>query len=144
MYVAKTSKGYASRIFTYKKRRAAFIKKSRKRLRNYTAKLKVWTREFRRAKAKEAQASKLMRDTNEYFQVDIRTKSNKRAIVLARYCFFKYGIDKKINGSLLVLTIGYNYPPKAYRDRKRFTQSFKKNTQNKNTYHQFKDYMQNL
>jgi len=137
----KKINSYRSKIFVYRKRRDALKKKYLKKLASYRSKLKVWNRDMKRLKARVVTAKGIIKATNEYFQVDITVKTSTQKTVFARNCFFKYAMDKKLEGSMLVEILGYKYPAKAYRDRKRFIRSFQTNQQNKILYHQFKKYI---
>jgi hypothetical protein len=88
---------------------------------------------------KQEEVIQLMTEVNRYFGVKISGKGYK--VLLARQCYFKYGLEVGINGHRLEAPL--NRPKNcAINSRKYFTNSFKTNPQNKQAYHNFKNYIE--
>ncbi len=107
----------------------------RKRL---TQKIQIWRSSLKKMDERSDEVIALIKEVNKYFGVDISDKGYK--ILLARQCYFKYGLETGINGHRLEAPLKR---PKncAINSRKYFTNSFKTNPSNKQAYHSFKNYM---
>lgn len=132
MSMSKTRKEYVSMIWQYRKRRDALNQK-----------IQTWVRELKRIDAKNEKALFLIREVNQYFNVEIQVRCNKPQYVLARNCYYKYGMEEMdLRGLVLAKTLGNTYRKRASESRLRFTRSFRVNLKNKEAYHSFKRYIE--
>lgn len=137
-----TKSEYQRRIYTYKKRRDVF----RIRCHKLSRKIREWQsclRERERLeKNRKILLSKFVQKVNEYFQADIKKKGRNKKNTLARNIYYKVGLESKIHGVVLSKFIGRS-SKMALRGRKDLLTSFKHNKENKEAYHNFKDFLKN-
>ena len=128
----KTRKEYIAMIWVY-----------RKRVRSMNEKICGWLRAIRRIEEREKRKETLalIKSINAYFGVDIRLPNMDTNHKLARNVYYKYGIESKIHGTILCKHINRS-GNRAASARGKFTKSFSTNQKNKETYHQFKSYME--
>lgn len=128
----RSRKQYISMIWIYENRCKALNKK-----------IKSWKREVKRIDAKNSKAQAIIAGIKSYFNIDITKPSNKPDCVLARNCYYKFGMDNGLRGYNLVRAIGGKHLQRASTNRLSFTRSFRKNNKNRETYHKFMEYMIN-
>jgi hypothetical protein len=144
-------KKYQSMIWEYEKRRDVMREKYgirtpeyKEAVRNIRRKLNGWRCQIRRIDKRNEQINALIKAVNQYFNVKIEGSKGCQKTVTARYVFYKYGLEKKLYrtmGTHLSEAINRN-KREAYRRRLSFTKSFKTNPQNKQAYHNFKNYIE--
>jgi len=126
-----TRKQLISQIWIYRKRRA-----------NLTKKISQWQNQIKRIDVRNSKQYALQKAINDYFQVDIKTRIMDTKHKLARNCYYKYGMENGFEGVFLSKAIGRKRPSTASENRLKFTRSFKTNPQNKQAYHNFKNYIE--
>lgn len=140
----KSRSRYVTMIWMYEQRRSKLDRNIPKdRIKRYSLYKKIRT--YRKAIVRIDKRMEVVRNlilkTNAYFSIDIRAKGSGDYISIARFCYYKYGIENGILGRDLALAVGKN-KYSASKRRRDFTKSFKTNLSNKEAYHQFKSYME--
>lgn len=137
-----TKADYQRKIWTYRKRRDVF----RNRCHKLSVKIRRWEACLRERESVEKKRKivicNLVKKTNEYFQVDIKTRVTSKGHTLARNIFYKIGLESNISGIYLSKFIGRSQK-KALLGRKELLTSFKHNKKNKEAYHNFKNFLEN-
>jgi hypothetical protein len=149
-----TRKQYYKMIWAYKKRRLAMrvkygytTPKYKQAVKRINKKLMSWRQEIKRIDKRNLAIEALIKSVNQYFDVDIRVKSKKREILLARYVYYKFGLEEKIyrsKGTHLSKALNRKMPREASMRRLTFTRTFKTTPSNQQAYHNFKSYMEQI
>jgi hypothetical protein len=128
---------YQRRIWTYKKRKERLSA----RLNSMMGKIRLWQAALDKINSKEDFLKKLVKEINEYFNVDIRSRSQKQDIILARSVYYKIAIEKGIKGTFASTFINRT---KSYgsKDRMKFTRTLEKKQSNRDAFYNFKKYFE--
>lgn len=143
---------YKMKIWEYKKRRKEYRKSYKGEIPIYktkryillTRRISQWTKEIKRLEIRKRKINKLVKKVNTYFQVDIKSKSTKKEVVLARMIYFKIGLESGICGTHLARHIGRKSSDIASYNRRKLTKSFIDNPENKSAFYNFKLWLTNL
>lgn len=147
----RTDRGtYLTKIFEYRKRREEYRKNYKgdvaiyktERYILYTKRISQWTKEIKRIETRKRKILKIINAVNKYFWVDIRTRSTKKDVVLARKIYFKIGLEMRICGTHLTRAIGRTHKDVATYNRNSLIKSFKTNPENREVFHNFKKYFE--
>lgn len=103
-----------------------------------TKRISQWTKEIKRIENRKRKIQKIVSAINEYFLVDIKSRSTNKDVVLARMIYFKYGLENRICGTHLLRHIGRRHPDVARYNRTKLNRSFVDNPENKDAYLRFK------
>lgn len=141
--LSEKRKKYYAKIYVYKQRREGFKANGKKeQLYHTTKKISQWNNEIRRIDKRNSIINDLISAVNSYFEVNIKSRIFNKVHKLARNVFYKYGMENRIQGAFLSLSLGRTRKKTASECRLRFTRSFGVNQENKDIYHRFKAYMQ--
>ena len=132
-----TKAQYQRRIWTYKKRRERLSA----RLNSMLDKIRVWQIALDKISNKEDFLKGLVKEVNEYFNVDIRSRNQKQDTILARSVYYKIAIEKGIKGTAASKFIDRT---KSYgsKDRMKFTRTLEKKQSNRDAFYNFKKYFE--
>jgi hypothetical protein len=139
-----TRKKYQTMIWVYGKRRSKLDRhKPKDRIKMYTLykRIRVFRKAIVRIDKRRVVIDKLIVMTNRYFGLNIREKGSGDKISLARFCYYKYGIENGSIGTELSLAIAQHKYSGSKR-RRDFSKSFQSKPKNKETYHNFKNYIE--
>jgi len=139
----RTRKDYVTMIWIYEKRRKELRESTSKRLKQMREKISVYNKRIRDIDKRNEVIAAIIKLTNDFFNVDIGSKSQSASVVLARYSYYKAGLEMNIpnvDGTHLSEAIGRE-KKEAFRRRIYFTRSFKTKPENKKAYHDFKKYL---
>lgn len=135
---------YYQKIWIYKQRRVGFkLQGKKKECRNATKKIRQWNEQIGRIDKRNENIRTLIFAMDLYFGVDIKSRVMDARHKLARSIFYKYGMENKIQGAYLSLSLG-RAKKVASQGRLSFTRSFKSNDLNKAHFHQFKAYFEKV
>ena len=133
---------YKKQIWTYEKRRKEHYD-SWQRLNKKISQMR-W-----RFKVKEAGERRSMRTIekligfiNYFFSVDIKSKSWDKKHTLARFIYYKIALESKLKSEQVCRVLNKNTSAASY-GRRMLTRSFKTNPENKEAYHNFKNFYKN-
>lgn len=110
----------------------------------YSNKIKVWKRQIRNIDALNERLHNLEKAVIQFTHTKFKNINGydalKKEIRLAKSLYYKFGLENGIRGKELRLHIGgiREVQPAAY--RKKFTQSFTTNPENKETWIRFKEF----
>ena len=141
-------KEYISRIWIYKERRKKYVSNykgsgpvsSTDSYKLLTKRISQWTKEIKRLDKRKEKIQCIVDSVNNYFDVDIVTRSTNSRVVLARKIYFKIGLELGIRGTHLARQIRRRSNDIASYSRITLTKSFKTNPENKEAFHNFKNY----
>lgn len=128
-----TKHQYQKNIWQYKKRRDYLTKK-----------IAEWQQQVRRMEVRESGCENLICAIDDFFCVSIRSKKMDALHKLGRKVYYKYGMEKGFEGTYLGRAIGKRQRHTSADGRLRFTRSFESNPDNKQQYHNFKKYYENI
>ena len=134
-----TVSNYKKKLWTYRKRRSDHYrhwKSLSKTIRNMESALHQ--RELREKKA-EAKIEFIINCINDFFSVNIKSAKWDKEHKLARFVYYKFGIESQLRQNLLCKAINRNRKAASY-GRTKLTNSFKTNPENKEAFHNFKNY----
>lgn len=133
---------YKKKIWQYEKRR----KQSYATSRRLTAKIRQMRACLATREAKVKKANKkidsLIEAVNDYFSVDIQSPKKDAVHLLARKVYYKLGLEMQLREVFLCRKVNRATKTASYH-REAFTRSFKTKPENKETFHNFKDYFKN-
>lgn len=144
-------KEYITKIWTYRERRKKYIDNyegaipvsKTMQYKNLTKRISQWTKEIKRLDVRNEKISNIEKAIRYYFDVDIKSYSTKKEVVLARKIYFKYGLEEGIRGTHLSRFIGRVSTETARHNRTTLTESFKTIPENKEAFYNFKKYLKN-
>ncbi len=111
-----------------------------KRYRIFNNKLSAWRKQIRKIDARIEKVDTLKKAVNKYFSVDISSEDKDKTTKIALFCYFKYGLENGFSGTYLTYRVKIKRRQTASEWRKRFNKSFATNRENKNSYHDFKNW----
>lgn len=128
-----TRKQYITQIWVYMERRNKLKRTDPRKITLYR-KIRTWRKAIKRIDKRDEAINELVKKVNDYFNVNLYNKNGGKELILARNCYYKYGMENGIVGKYLSVMIKR---PKysCCRARLIFTRSFKKNELNKKQYH---------
>lgn len=133
---------YKKKIWQYEKRRqASYATIRRLSTRIYQMKSRIASMEARVKKANK-KIDSLIEAINEYFYVDIQSPKSDSVHRLARNVYYKLGLEMQLREVLICRKVNRATKTASYH-RKVFTQSFATKPQNREIFHNFKDYFKN-
>ena len=130
---------YKKKLWTYRKRRSDHYKSWKnltRTIRNIEAAL--YQREMREKKAAQ-KVEFLINCVDDFFSVSIKSNSKDSEHRLARFVYYKIGIELQLRQNLLCKAVNRNHKAASY-GRTKLTNSFKTNPENKEAFHNFKNY----
>jgi hypothetical protein len=144
--VKYSRKQYITKIFEYRRRREIYRANYKGEVPLYkteryillTNRISQWTKEIKRIEIRKRKIQTIVNAVNDYFLVDIRSRSTNKDVVLARMIYFKYGLENRICGTHLLRHIGRKHHDVARHNRNRLNKSFVTNPENKQEYQNFK------
>lgn len=128
---------YQKRRLVLKEQHGNFSGKTKR----ITKKISSWNLQIRRIDKRNKFLNELIDSVNEYFDVDIRSSRMDGKHKLARKVYYKYAMEKRIQGTFVSKMINRKNIHTASEGRLRFTRSFKSNPENKKIYHNFVNYI---
>jgi len=140
-----TRSEYVTMVWIYKKRREeARSKKVLGATKYLTRKINQWIKVIRRIDKRNETLGDIAKQVDAFFGVSIKSKCMNVSHKLARKVYYKYSIEKGIQGAKVSRAIGRVDPFSAIKSRRLFTKSFIVSDYNKDQYHNFLNYMKNI
>ncbi len=138
-----TKSNYKKWVWEYERRRENLRSSYAKSRRHLTYKISSWKRQIRRIEEREKKIKHIYLYVNSFFDIDIKNINQGEVYNLAINVFYKYGMESGIQGSFLARFLNRKALYRAAVKRRMFTQSFKTSQANKETYHNFINYINN-
>jgi len=131
-------------INNYQRLISIYLQRKRDYAKRIDRKLAIWRSGIYRIQKRNERITDLICAVNEYFGVDITSKSLDRKTVFARYCYYKYGLENKVCCGRFLSEAVNKTSCEASKRRIDLTRSFKIDNSKRNKYHDFKNYVDSL
>lgn len=143
MKLSDKRKSYYIKIWVYKKRREDYRQQGKKeQVYKTSRKIAQWKYQIGRIDKRNSIINDLILTVNEYFELDIRLRVYNKKYNLARNIFYKYGMEHRLEGTVLARSLGRTRGKTAGECRLRLTKSFRSNPEIKEIYHRFRLFME--